>query len=264
MRNLRRGDAGESLSETGVRKRKRTMSKSVEKFTRRGFIANCWDYSKGHWLMLPIMAAAVVWGILSEYGPLLDTPWLQSFIARIPRLPLHWALVIFLSGLVFILIEGGYRAMKQQTMDAADKVEALQAAMASSEKWIALSQEFDAIRSHLLHLEWQESDGARAWRASHEASGHDYLVEPLVIRAGKLLLHTPRIDQLAPSEVLAAMDPVERWALLLMTDGTIEHAGGVGYEMRKGVKVDFTLGEILNAGPRSTAMCLRIAAHVAD
>jgi hypothetical protein len=96
--------------------------------SRIDYFKLCWEHSRGHKANLAIMIFAAAWGILTTYGPLVDLPF---DVQSIPKMPLTWTLLIILAGMVFVLIEGGYRFRNKTKAE----VERFKAATANAAVW---------------------------------------------------------------------------------------------------------------------------------
>lgn len=73
---------------------------------RRIYLAQCSEHAqKASWIALTTLLIAVL-TIIQNVLPLLDV---DLSGARIPRISVPWALALFLTGLVVVLVEGGYR-----------------------------------------------------------------------------------------------------------------------------------------------------------
>src|SRR5689334_540657 len=76
---------------------------------RHAYLLKCWKHSKQHTITAVVMLVAGIWSAVSTYGAFFNLP--TRYVATLPKLPVTWAVMIFLAGLVFILIEGGYRVL---------------------------------------------------------------------------------------------------------------------------------------------------------
>lgn len=89
--------------------------------TKRYYLSKCWESAKYHWAVAVVAALLFVYGLVSDYGNLVDLPiWLK--VDNWPKLPLPWATAIVFAALSFIAIEGGVRfhggTVKKFTDDA--------------------------------------------------------------------------------------------------------------------------------------------------
>jgi len=89
--------------------------------TKRDYFSKCWESAKYHWAVSVVAALLFVYGLVSDYGNLVDLPS-SLRVDMWPKLPLPWATAIVFAALFFIAIEGGVRfhrdTVKKFTCDA--------------------------------------------------------------------------------------------------------------------------------------------------
>lgn len=98
--------------------------------TKRYYLSKCWESAKYHLAVAVVAALLFVYGLVSDYGNLVDLPsWLK--VDSWPKLPLPWATAIVFAALSFIAIEGGVRFHRGTVKKFTDDVDRLRNELAN-------------------------------------------------------------------------------------------------------------------------------------
>jgi hypothetical protein len=77
---------------------------------RIAYFRECYQRAQHHMGVSIVMVLLSLYSITTTYGPMVaQYAAIERYVAAIPKLPIGWALVIVLLGLLFIAAEGGYR-----------------------------------------------------------------------------------------------------------------------------------------------------------
>jgi hypothetical protein len=236
------------------------MPNPVENFDRRNHLAKCWENSQGHWVMVPIMAAAAIWGLISNYGPLIDSPLLLLVISKIPKLPLVWALIIFLSGLVFILIEGGFRYQRKQSRLFNERIEGLERSIGNAAVWHEWESRFGVLDINTMAI-WSHPINEplnRHWIITGLTDGITQGCQFRAVEAGAILRSSLYVKKNFP-ELLNEPDNCSLWCnAILQLVGYERGPEGESSSTTEGRRKSGTINNFPNA---SKLLCLKLAAE---
>lgn len=234
-----------------------------EKASRRKYLRDCWKYSAQHWIVATAVTLVALYGFYTDFiSPIVDFPALPF---NIPRLPLLWALVVFLFGILFIVLEGGYRRLQNES-DALSRAEAQVTTLEADNQQLLNERAADQIllekaddhlqslkrqlESRSLAAEWKElsdrfargdpntfadwhrqTDGSERW----EIRGHWKVreCESLCKLAGAMLLRSPKVLSRLSDKLLNQNDHTTRWL-----DFLVESKSGRLEDMMHGQDTD--------------------------
>jgi hypothetical protein len=79
----------------------------------RQYLKECSDHAQKSKVVVYILSAIAAFGFIQNILPLVNVD--TSVFSRVPRLPVPWALTIFMAGFITVVIVGGYhRAVAEQ------------------------------------------------------------------------------------------------------------------------------------------------------
>jgi hypothetical protein len=89
--------------------------------SRWWYLRECTAHSKRNWGVAVTSAVIALYSLAAEIWPFIEAP-LPAFTFSLPKLPLSWAAIIVLAGIIFILIEGGVRLLAKERAEAANRI----------------------------------------------------------------------------------------------------------------------------------------------